>query len=257
MSRLRSVFKHIISAEECLWCGADLSPELVKQEGRWGASVKYEQSPLHRRVCGDCFFSIGEYKPQCLVCGIKNGTGLTCRGCQSATPFQARVVASFYKDPLVRLLIQRLKYGFITELSLPLAALLAESMRSAFLNARPKYLNRTSFAAVPLHSRRRRWRGFNQAELLGRQVAAEFHMPYTTVARRVRGGPPLARLGHVERAAVIANAFRAEALEASTSRVIIVDDVWGTGSTLTEVGRVVKENAGARCIELWAAVIAA
>jgi ComF family protein len=99
---------------------------------------------------------------------------------------------------------------------------------------------------------RRRTRGYNQAELLARELSKNVDIPVTArVLNRARPGPAQARTSSVaSRAANVAEAFRVPqpGLVAGTN-LLLVDDVTTTGATLAECARVLKE-AGARAV--WA-----
>lgn len=241
----------LLAPNECLWCGADLSQVLDGRAHGPGFHFQFPEPPLHRNLCAACFESIREYASQCLVCGQLNGAGRTCRQCQKKTPFQTRIVAARYADPLMQSLIQRFKYGLVADLVIPIGELLTEAVRSA-LSERPA--KRTLVTAVPLTRRRQRWRGFNQAEVIAYCIARDLSLPYSPVAARIRGGPTLAKIAPAERQPLIRGAFKANELPFRFERIIYVDDVWGSGATLTELARATALPAAT---ELWAAVAAA
>jgi ComF family protein len=85
---------------------------------------------------------------------------------------------------------------------------------------------------VPLHWRRRRWRGYDQAALLARPIARTLGVPALLFGlRRTRHTPSQIDLPHHERKRNVAGAFAARRLE-GVQRVLLVDDVRTTGATL-------------------------
>lgn len=100
---------------------------------------------------------------------------------------------------------------------------------------------------VPLHPRRLRKRGFNQALILARQIARRFSLPldFTTLQRKVDTGPQVA-LGKSERGTNVRGAFEAVRSDTLEDRkVLLVDDVYTTGSTVGEcAGALLAGGAG-------------
>ena len=88
-----------------------------------------------------------------------------------------------------------------------------------------------SVCAVPLHPARMNERGFNQAELLGRQVAAGLSLPYLNALSRQRATGNQAKRHASERLGALEDAF--VAAEGLPKCILIVDDVMTTGSTLS------------------------
>jgi competence protein ComFC len=85
---------------------------------------------------------------------------------------------------------------------------------------------------VPLHRSRLRRRGFNQAELLARGVAAGLNAPFSDTLRAVRKTRDQVELSAAERRANVAGAFVVR--ERARGRVLLVDDVFTTGATTSE-----------------------
>ena len=97
---------------------------------------------------------------------------------------------------------------------------------------------------VPLHRSRKRKRGFNQAEL----IAARLGLPMMTrLLRRKKDTPSQTGLSRNERKRNLAGAF--EARQKVSGTVILVDDVYTTGSTMNEIARTLK-RAGADRVEV-------
>jgi ComF family protein len=144
-----------------------------------------------------------------------------------------------YEGP-ARALVHGLKFRGAPGLARPLAAQIVANAPLGLLDGRG------ALVPVPLHPRRARARGFNQAERLAAAVAARTGMPVADCLRR--GGPARARqmgrtrserLAGVVDAVVLAHATRAP------RRVVLVDDVATTGATLAACAAVLRA-AGAR-----------
>lgn len=106
---------------------------------------------------------------------------------------------------------------------------------------------------VPAHPRRRRERGYNQAELLASEIAAARGLPVFDVLERARGGGPAWRLTRALRREELSGAFVLRpGAEAALKgrRALIVDDVCATGTTLEECARALRA-AGAADAAGW------
>lgn len=107
---------------------------------------------------------------------------------------------------------------------------------------------------VPLHWTRKNYRGFNQAALLGQTLANKTSLQYCKYLRRVRMTRSQVGLDFEERKANIKGAFSLVINdEPILDNIILVDDVWTTGSTLKECCFVLKK-AGAK--KVWALTLA-
>lgn len=136
---------------------------------------------------------------------------------------------------VLRQLIHLFKYGKIKPLAKPLGALLARALPrdEAFDLAVP----------VPLHWRRHWHRGFNQAELLARELSRRTGIPVVRDLRRVRATSAQAGLGNGARRQNVARAFRSRSVQ--DKRILLIDDVMTTGATATSCALALKQ-AGAR-----------
>jgi len=99
---------------------------------------------------------------------------------------------------------------------------------------------------MPLHWFRQWRRGFNQSDLLAREVARRCGAPVVSAVRRVRATAPQAGLSNTRRRANVAGAFVVRRLAALRDRrVLLVDDVMTTGATASACAGAIK-RAGAR-----------
>jgi ComF family protein len=98
---------------------------------------------------------------------------------------------------------------------------------------------------VPLHPARQRERGFNQASLLAELLARQSSIPLKPLLERIRYTNTQTALDRSERMENLHNAFRLRKnVDVRGLRVLLVDDVLTTGSTMNECARVLK-RAGA------------
>jgi competence protein ComFC len=96
---------------------------------------------------------------------------------------------------------------------------------------------------VPLHRSRLRKRGFNQAELLARSVAGRLRAPVSDTLEAVRSTRDQIELSAAQRRANVAGAY--EAKEPLRGRILLVDDVFTTGATMSTCAETLL-RAGAR-----------
>ncbi len=105
---------------------------------------------------------------------------------------------------------------------------------------------------IPLHWTRKFWRGFNQAEVLAREISRMTGLPLSTNLRRPKYTRQQARLSRKDRSQNILEIFCWQKKEIP-SKIILVDDVVASGATLDEAAKTLKE---AGCREVRAVVFA-
>jgi ComF family protein len=181
---------------------------------------------------------------RCPVCALPAAGGEICGHCLQEPPAFARTEALFsYAFPIDRL-IQRLKYREQLALAPVLGTLLAQRHQGALPDL---------WLPMPLHARRLKERGFNQAVEIARELAAVSGVPMQAGwAVRERDTPPQAGLKRAARRKNMRGAFSCSSRLAGM-RVGIVDDVMTTGSTLDALAAALKQAGAA---EVSCAVIA-
>ena len=166
---------------------------------------------------------------------------------QAAVPL---LVAASYHQPLLQQLLQVFKYRFVADVADILGGLLVSYLKTA-----DRGLNFDLIIPVPLASRRLRWRSFNQSALLAQRVSQSFGWPINgaTLVRQ-RYSRPQVGLDARHRVRNVRQAFGVNnAAAVRGKRVLLLDDVVTTGSTLAECATALRA-AGVR--EVWALVIA-
>ena len=176
-------------------------------------------------VCSACEAALPElHRPYCRLCASP-GAASPCSSCQAWPPAYDRITAPYLMDGGVRDIVFELKYRDIRALAPDVGELMAEHLESARLA--PDLI-----VPVPLHGRRERERGYNQAMLLAREVSKRTGLPVEEALRRTEDTPPqVSMVGLDKRRANIEGAFECVG-DVRGRRVLLVDDVVTTGSTM-------------------------
>lgn len=188
--------------------------------------------------------------PLCPRCG-RSLAGLpscpTCAAGRGPVALDSVRVATVYGGT-IRKAIHALKYSRQRRLAAPLGDLLAGVLDEL---GQPV----DALVPVPLHTTRRRDRGYNQAELLARSGARRLGivcLPGALV--RTRATPPQVGLSLAERQLNVAGAFSLAAPSSATGlagkRLAIVDDVTTTGSTLEAAAQALRAASPASILGL-------
>jgi ComF family protein len=200
----------------------------------------------HEYLCENCRSRAPRINPPfCAKCSEPFSGAITqtftCANCAHRTLHFDSAVAAYRSRGMVRKLVHEFKYGRHRHLRHPLAAWLAEAMNDPRLAGRRFDL----IVAVPLHPARQRERGFNQAELLAELLGTRTAIPLRPTLERIRYTKTQTAYDRAERMENLHDAFRLRKnADVRGLRVLLIDDVLTTGSTLSECARVLKE-AGA------------
>lgn len=194
----------------------------------------------------------------CVICE-KEGEYL-CLSCLAKTvsPFSSLdhniIAAGSYQNYYLKEIIHHLKYQFIKELAAPLANLIIKSLELKF---NKDFFNNQNIIIipVPLHPRKLRQRGFNQAELIANLIGINFNLETKLALKKIRSTKPQMTIEEKnERLENLKNAFVCGDKNSVAGKTIfLIDDVMTTGATLEECNRVLKQ-AGAK--KIWKIVAA-
>jgi competence protein ComFC len=162
-----------------------------------------------------------------------------CSNCANQTLHFEAAIAGFRARGVVRRVIHNFKY----HKQVYLRHLVSDWLAATLDDPRMDTSNFDLIVPVPLHPAKRRERGFNQAELLARALSRRTRLPIVLALERVRYTTTQTALDRTERMENLRNAFRLRpGRNVRGSRVLLVDDVLTTGSTLSECARVLKKS---------------
>jgi ComF family protein len=188
-------------------------------------------------LCATCLERIEVIRsPVCPRCGLpldqeiaKRAKSPVCRHChRQGFPLAGARAFAFHADPL-RQAIHEFKYNDMRCLAVPLARLLAQG----WAELAPSHLTFDVIIPVPLHAHRERERGYNQAALLAGELGRCLHLPVVErVLVRCRATAPQIDLPPAQRRANVQGAFQCASGTLAARRVLLIDDVYTTGSTL-------------------------
>ena len=222
MKEILTGIADVIFPPRCITCG-----ELLERHG-----------PLP--FCPPCLAGIRFIRsPLCPRCGTPfpatEGEDHLCGDClMMERPYAVARSVGRYEETLLTA-IHRFKYHGRTGIGKVLGKIMADFAAGMWdIKAFDRIL------PVPLHRKRLRERGFNQAVILASGLSKRFNVPldFTTLRREVFT-PPQVGLSREERSTNVHGAFTVTHPERIAGRrVLLLDDVYTTGSTLTECARV-------------------
>ncbi|MDK2883204.1 MAG: hypothetical protein PWP58_1540 [Bacillota bacterium] len=208
-------------------------------------------APGEELLCRGCREAISLLtEPTCGRCGRPLTHPGLCAHCRKEEwAFVRAWPAAIYREPL-REILHSFKYGRETRLAPFLAGLVVARLKAASgVPATPLVV------PVPLDPGRLSERGFNQAELLAREVAHAFGWPLAIgLLRRTRPTRPQAELAAEERRENVAHVFQART-EAAGKVIVLIDDIFTTGATADSASAALLA-AGARKVYVATVAVA-
>lgn len=215
-------------------------------------------SLLYPASCASCGASIGDAAqlcdrcaqelpwlraPFCARCSQPFAGALSdsfvCANCDDRVLHFESAISAYRSRGVVRRVLHDFKYNGHRHLRHLLGRWLVETLDDPRLAGR----RFDCIVPVPLHPRRKRERGFNQAELLAAALARASSVPVRCALKRIRYTTTQTQFDRDERQENLAGAFRLRRGEAVRDlRIMLVDDVLTTGSTLSECAWVLKRN---------------
>lgn len=216
----------------CVGCG---------KEGEW--------------ICSECQNEIIQIKePTCPNCNRLTSNGKFCPRCREKSYLTGVIVAAYYKEGPLKEAIHTFKYDGVFDLAKDLGKILTGVLEN-------RWKKRAILIPVPLHKKRRAKRGYNQSELLTREINKNvlrgvLPILINKLIRHKFTKKTQVELSGQKRRENMKNCFSwvGTKNELQGKTVILIDDIYTTGSTLQECARIIRQNAGVR--EVWGLVLA-
>lgn len=204
-------------------------------------------------ICAGCAGDLKKVSGQvCIACRKAAALGITHPGCATPHGADGLISAFNYHDERVAEIIIQGKYSLLPEVYQILSEIISNQIKKDY----PYLLNTGNYnlVPIPLHSWRKRWRGFNQAEIICRGLSSRLGWPITEVLTRTRNTKVQKNLNREQRAQNMAGCFTLKkGANVRGKEYIIVDDVVTTGVTLLEAAKILKRNGAAK---VWCLTIA-
>jgi len=205
-------------------------------------------------LCESCFQQIPIFDDFiCPICQRKLTSDRTLHQyCRQKTKLEALGVVSSYQNNILKETIHNFKYNKITSLSQPLSLLMIKFLeQSYFFSQLPK--DNLLIIPLPLHLKKKRQRGFNQSELIAKEIANYFYLPCETdiLLRVVNNSPQVSLENSDLRKENVKDIFKVNNQESIRNKtIILLDDVYTTGATMEEAAKTLKQNNAKKVIGL-------
>lgn len=191
-------------------------------------------------ICPDCMRTVSYVgEPVCLKCGKPVGSDEAeyCSDCSKKAHVYDQACAVYEYSRNVKNSIYRFKYYNKREYARIYAKQIADKCGGMIRAWSPDVL-----IPVPIHSSRLKERGFNQAELIARELEHFTGIPMDSesLVRAVKT-VPMKELDNTQRVKNLQNAFQADKKVVKYRKVLIVDDIYTTGATFDACATVLKQ----------------
>ncbi len=190
-------------------------------------------------ACETCMASLDYLQGvTCLHCGKQLNEQYIdniCPDCKGGCFYYDRAFSCFAYKGMGRELIYKFKYEGKTQLSRVIAGLMQERLINEGLKI-------DAIVPVPMHENNLKERGFNQSYLISRELAARLGKPVADCLKRTRETQKQYNLDKTQRYLNIIGAFSGKLLYNidKYKSILLVDDIYTTGSTVNECSKVLK-----------------
>ncbi|MBQ6786512.1 MAG: ComF family protein [Lachnospiraceae bacterium] len=191
-------------------------------------------------ICGDCRRKIKYIEePRCRKCGkqMQDENTIFCKDCEKRR-HEFEYGFALYDYQSMKNSIYRFKYSNRSEYAKYYARDIYEHLRSEI-----SAIGADALVPVPLHVSRRTRRGYNQAEVLTKELSKLTGIPcYSNLVKRVKNTVPQKELDVQERQNNLKKAFLIHSDVVKLNKTIVVDDIYTTGSTIDAVAKGLRQH---------------
>jgi len=183
-------------------------------------------------ICRECFLKLKELKGhRCRICSKPLvGAGDVCLECIEHKKYFKKIYSPYLYKGELKEVIKDYKYNNKPYFYKMLGHLLLEYIKGIDIN-----IDIITF--VPLHKNKKRKRGYNQAELIAKYLGKRLDIPCMKLIERTVDTIPQNKLNNEDRRQNLKNTFKSIE-KVKNKKILIVDDVYTTGTTINECSKV-------------------
>ena len=170
----------------------------------------------------------------CQICQSLSLENDQCLECEKRKPLFKKLSSIGIYNGLLKTLIYDYKYQKLKDYAQPLSYVLSESLKTSIPIKEIDIIT-----SIPLHKDKMKSRGFNQAELISRELSVIFKKKHCEVFGRVKNTKPQFSLSLKERKENLEEAFEIIYPAIKNKTVLVVDDIFTTGSTIQECCKII------------------
>ena len=155
------------------------------------------------------------------------------------------IISIFKYDGLIKDIIEKIKYGFVSDTIEEMAEKMARKLKLDYPNI-VKYWQEEKYILVPipLHPQRQRWRGFNQSEILTEKLSKELKLGWKNnlIIRKLKIKSQAKIKNREEKWKNMTDVFQVVDNNIIPKKIILVDDVITSGATMTAALKILKNS---------------
>ena len=194
-------------------------------------------------ICDVCRKELDYLKvkePRCMQCGkpIRHAEAEYCRDCMHTHHYYEKGLSLWLHQAPVSTSVYQFKYHNQRRFGEIYAEELVRQYSSVIQRWKPDVI-----IPIPLHRKRRRKRGFNQAEILANQIGRKMNLPVDKkMLFRICRTKPQKTLSHRERKENLKHAFAIVPGSCKVRRVLLIDDIYTTGNTIDAAAEILRKS---------------
>lgn len=193
-------------------------------------------------LCGICKKEITKVKSgSCPNCNRLSKKGKFCQTCRPKTSLTGVLFCLYFSEEKTKKLLHEFKYGGIYGISEILGNMMAEKIIEENLSV-------DLITFVPISKKRQRKRGFNQTQLLAKEISDKTGIKMLPLVKKIKETKSQVGLKKKERQSNLGGAFIGLEQSLRGKKILLVDDVYTTGTTMLECGKALR-SMGAK--EVW------
>lgn len=188
------------------------------------------------------------YKKSCIICHSKKENSFLCSKCKDEITYNEtkilkeidniKVYSCCNYSGIPQKLVRLLKFHKKKFLAENIAKLMFE-----YINSFDFDFSDYEIICVPLHKKKKKKRGFNQCELISLELSKLINIPCNfKLIKRIKNTKSMYNLKKPERIENLKGAFEVNKIEFHNKKLLVIDDIVTTGTTLNEIIKELKNN---------------